>query len=225
MVRGFNPREFPEARGPPVRALPMMQAPMIILPLSFDPERLVANVEWDDDQTWISVAHSLLPSVLSFLVLVLLSFLTIRLSSQSFKNNRDKLLEAETIDPEETIQDLDAHAPYSAAFCLQYVPRGKPSYSLYIIPHNSNEHTILTPSLEYRHEEKVVLRKILWVFGTKAVQFFAVLYPGSGKVENLACARTAACSTALVVTNLWYMQYLLRRPYASPVRRASSVTP
>ena len=72
---------------------------MIILPLSFDPERLVANVEWDDDQTWISVAHFLLPSVLSFLVLVLLSFLTIRLSSQSFKNNRDKLLKAETMTP------------------------------------------------------------------------------------------------------------------------------
>ena len=114
----------------------MMQALMIILPLSFDPERISANLEVDwgvgigDAEQAATFTQALLPSVLSFFVLVLISFLTIRFSSQSFKNTREKLLVADTIDPEETIHDLEAHAPYSGAFCLQYVPRGKLSYNL-----------------------------------------------------------------------------------------------
>ncbi|GMH82879.1 hypothetical protein TL16_g09412 [Triparma laevis f. inornata] len=70
----------------------MMQAPMIVLPLSFDPERLSANLDIVFEQTSeVEIAEradalwqAFLPSVLSFFLLVLISFFTIRRSSQSF---------------------------------------------------------------------------------------------------------------------------------------------
>eukprot|EP00519_Triparma_laevis_P013705 CAMPEP_0182490702 /NCGR_PEP_ID=MMETSP1321-20130603/467_1 /TAXON_ID=91990 /ORGANISM="Bolidomonas sp., Strain RCC1657" /LENGTH=78 /DNA_ID=CAMNT_0024692925 /DNA_START=1 /DNA_END=234 /DNA_ORIENTATION=- len=67
----------------------------------------------------------------------------------------------------------------------------------------------------YNHEEKAFVRKFLWIFGMKVVQFVAVLQAYNGLVENLACAKTAASSIVLVATNLWYIRHLLRRPYAS----------
>ncbi|GMI18616.1 hypothetical protein TrLO_g13444 [Triparma laevis f. longispina] len=105
---------------------------------------------------------------------------------------RDKLLlETDNITSEETIKDIEMQGPYFAAFCLQYTPQ------------------------MYNHEETQVLKKIIWVFATKAVQFAAVLLANNKYLVNLACVRTAASSTFLVATNLWHMRFLLQRPYAS----------
>lgn len=65
------------------------------------------------------------------------------------------------------------------------------------------------------HEERAVVRKILWLLGMKVVQFVAVFLANNGQVENLVCVETAACSIVLVSTNLWFIRHLLRRPYAS----------
>ncbi|GMI03615.1 hypothetical protein TrVE_jg727 [Triparma verrucosa] len=135
--------------------------------------------------TWV------LPPVLSFLALSIILYVAIRHSSQNLKRIRAKLLEAETISTEETIEDIELQGPYYSAFCLQYTPQ------------------------MYNHEEKAFLRKFLWIAGMKAVQFVAVVLASKGSVENLACVKTAACSIVLVATNIWYTRYLLRSPYAS----------
>ncbi|GMH81402.1 hypothetical protein TL16_g08919 [Triparma laevis f. inornata] len=173
-----------------VATLLMIQAPIIILPMAIDSEKLIANVIWHDEKVLESII-SALPSILSFLVLSTIFYLTIRHSSQNFERIRAKLLEAETITAKETIVDIQLHGPYFAAFCLQYTPQ------------------------MYNHEEKAFLKKFFWIFGMKMVQFVAVLLSNNGQIENMVCAKTAASSAVLVATNLWYIRYLLKRPYAS----------
>ncbi|GMH82663.1 hypothetical protein TL16_g09335 [Triparma laevis f. inornata] len=176
-------------------ALLIIQAPIIVLSMTLDPERMAGNVDGfngDNTETVTSLAHSVLPSLFSFFLLALLLFLTIRLSSKEFKKIRDKLLlETDIITSEETIKDIEMQGPYFAAFCLQYTPQ------------------------MYNREETQVLKNIFWVFATKAVQFVAVVLSDNDYLLNLACVRTAASSTVLVATNLWYMRLLLKRPYAS----------
>jgi len=175
-------------------ALLMMQAPIVILPLSLDAERM-AGIFLKNDQ---SFTISMLLSAVSFSVLSLFHYLTILRSSQNFKLVREKVLQnpSDTISSEATVEDVENHGPYYAAFCLQYTPR------------------------EYAHEERAVWRKILWIFGTKMIQVFAVVLANKGEIENLACVRTAASSAVIVAVNLWYVRHLLRRPYIS--HRASS---
>lgn len=107
-------------------ALLVIQAPIIILPMTFDPERMLANVTAFNTDALVllsNVLEATYPSVLSYFFLAILFYLEIRRSSQKFKEIRDKLLEEDTISSEETIKDLIIQAPYYAAFCLQYTPQ------------------------------------------------------------------------------------------------------
>ncbi|GMH87380.1 hypothetical protein TrVE_jg12464 [Triparma verrucosa] len=123
---------------------------------------------------------------IAFIVVYAVAFF---LSSQKFKKIREEIIvegRAETFNSEETIEDVERHGPYYAAFCLQYTPR------------------------EYQHEEKAVVRKILWILGTKIVQFMAVVLANMGQKDNLSCARTAASSAALVAVNIWKSSSIIR---------------
>ena len=74
-------------------AIIMIQAPIIILPMTFDPERMLAKVTWPqeydydihNDTEYMTVSLSVLPPVLSPLVLSVILYITIRSSSQNFK--------------------------------------------------------------------------------------------------------------------------------------------
>eukprot|EP00519_Triparma_laevis_P006845 CAMPEP_0182518708 /NCGR_PEP_ID=MMETSP1321-20130603/44711_1 /TAXON_ID=91990 /ORGANISM="Bolidomonas sp., Strain RCC1657" /LENGTH=586 /DNA_ID=CAMNT_0024726647 /DNA_START=232 /DNA_END=1992 /DNA_ORIENTATION=- len=161
-------------------AILILQAPIIILPMTLYPERLLENIDWNRlemRESLVSLVKAVLPSLISFFVISAILYLTIRRSSQNFKRIRAKLLEADTITTEETIEDIELQGPYYAAFCLQYTPQ------------------------MYNHEEKAFVRKFLWIFGMKVIQFMAVVIANYGIV--------------LVATNLWYIRHLLRRPYAS----------
>ena len=135
--------------------------------------------------------HSMSLSLLSFLLLSLSLYFIILRSSQNFKKIRERILENGSIVSEETIEDLEWHGPYFAAFCLQYT------------------------LMEYQHEERAIVRKIIWILGMKLVQLEAVMLAINGSTDNLAACRTAVSSSILVATNLWYIRHLLKRPYAS----------
>ena len=174
-----------------VAALMIIQAPIIVLPMTIDPERMYRTFRKNDWGLPLSVSLS----VLSFIVLSLLLYATIRRSTKNFKLIRKKILDEEkssdTFTTEETIADLETQGPYYSVFCLQYTPE------------------------EYRHEERAVQRKILWILGMKWTQYAAVASANDGQIDNLACVRTATCSIVLLLTNLWYIRHLLRRPYVS----------
>jgi hypothetical protein len=157
-----------------------------------DPDRM-AKI-YNDTEDASGDKHWSLPmllSLLSFFLLGLFLYLIILRSSQSSKKIRDKILEADTITTEETIEDLECNGPYHAAFCQQYTLQA------------------------YQHEQKAVVRKIIWILGMKLVQTYSVVLALEGNIDNLASVRTAASSSVLVATNIWYVRYLLRRPYIS----------
>ncbi|GMI00434.1 hypothetical protein TrLO_g11373 [Triparma laevis f. longispina] len=169
-------------------ALLIIQAPIIVLPRAINPER-IAKIYDDNDK---SLSGPIYFSAFSFVLLSLFLYFMILQSSQNFKKIREKILASPgTSTSEETIQDIEIQGPYYAAFCLQYTPQ------------------------EYQHEEKAVVRKIIWILGTRTIQVFTVVLASMGRVENLACVRTAASSAVLVAVNIVYVRHLLRRPYAS----------
>eukprot|EP00519_Triparma_laevis_P007799 CAMPEP_0182519732 /NCGR_PEP_ID=MMETSP1321-20130603/45251_1 /TAXON_ID=91990 /ORGANISM="Bolidomonas sp., Strain RCC1657" /LENGTH=713 /DNA_ID=CAMNT_0024727719 /DNA_START=133 /DNA_END=2271 /DNA_ORIENTATION=- len=108
-----------------IAAIIMIQVPIIILPMTFKPERMLAMLTWVEYDWEESITFSLsaLLPVFSFLVLSIILYVTIRRSSLNFKRIRARLLEAETITTEETIEDIELQGPYYAAFCLQYTPQ------------------------------------------------------------------------------------------------------
>ena len=95
---------------------------------------------------------------------------------------------------EETLKDVKRKWPYYSAFCLQYTPR------------------------DCHHEEKIVLRKILWALASKTAQGCMLLrkikdtfipeYGFKPSEVNFQPILTAVGSVAFVTINLWYLCHL-----------------
>ncbi|GMH56797.1 hypothetical protein TL16_g02220 [Triparma laevis f. inornata] len=80
----------------------MIQAPIMVLPMAFDSERMASIVAQNNNKLHIAILHS----AVSMLLLALLLYFTIHRGSQHLKKIRKKLLEADVINPKETIEGL-----------------------------------------------------------------------------------------------------------------------
>ncbi|GMI19287.1 hypothetical protein TeGR_g10686, partial [Tetraparma gracilis] len=185
-------------------ALIIIQAPLVVLPLSANPDRLLELTGYGKN---LRNAQNLGPLIMTFVSLSLLVFLlhrSIKSSSAQYKTLRAELLEqfassSDNSDVEElTWDDINKSRPFIAAFCMQYTPA------------------------EYQHEEKVVWRKIMWVVGTTITQTCSLVVMAFGNSNNsyinktkIPGVTTAVLKSIFICVNIGYSRHLLRRPYTS----------
>ena len=199
----------------------IIQAPVVVLPLAFVPQRLNPENHEVQDR-WVSQAYidRLFSSVASALLICIILHRTVKRASDEFIRVRRELVEeiralpagaeVDEANLSESIEDVKKQRPFYAAFCQQYTPRN------------------------FQHEEKIISRKIAWLLGNATTQSCMMLsrVPDTGNKANelgfyaegvdFLPIVTSVGSIFFIANNVWYLRYLLRRPYCShrPSRKA-----